>query len=92
MGVYVDDMRLVIKNRNWPYPKACHLVADTVRELHIFAMRLSLRRGWFQKNTIPHYDLTANKRAQALRFGALEITDKRLVEMIKKYRMKKGQQ
>ncbi len=86
MGVYVDDIRLVIKNKNWPYSKACHLVADTTRELHIFAIRLSLRRSWFQTNTIPHYDLTENKRAQALRFGALEITDKRLVEMIREYR------
>lgn len=86
MGVYVDDIRLVVKNRNWPYAKACHLVADTVRELHIFAIRLSLRRGWFQMHTLPHYDLTERKRAQALRFGALEITDKRLVEMIKEHR------
>lgn len=86
MGVYVDDIRLVVKNRYWPYAKACHLVADTIRELHIFARRLSLRRDWFQTNNIPHYDLTENKRDQALRFGALEITNKRMVEMIREHR------
>ncbi len=86
MGVYVDDLRLVVRNRNWPYDKACHLVADTIKELHIFARKLSLRQGWFQLNSLPHYDLTPSKRAQALRFGALAITDRRLVELMKKHR------
>ena len=88
MGVYVDDMRSVIRNKNWPYPKACHLMADSVKELHIFARKLSLKRRWFQSNTIPHYDLTESKRKQSLRFGAIPISDKRLVEMIQEYRQK----
>jgi len=86
MGAYVDDLHPVIKSRNWPYDKACHLVADTVSELHVFARRLSLRRSWFQPGTLPHYDLTENKRKQALRLGALAITDKRLVEIIREQR------
>ena len=86
MSVYIDNMRPVIKNKNWPYNEACHIVADSVRELHIFAIRLSLKRSWFQNNTLPHYDLTPNKRLQALRLGALAITDRRLVEIIRIYR------
>jgi len=89
MGVYVDDLRSVVRNRNWPYNKACHLVADTVRELHAFARRLSLKRGWFQSKTMPHYDLTENKRASALRLGALEISDRRLVKMVRSNRKAK---
>ena len=88
MGVYVDDLRPVMRNKSWPYHTACHLVADTVSELHAFARKLSLRRSWYQSNNnnLPHYDLTENKRGQAVRFGALEITDRRLVEMIQKHR------
>ena len=87
--IYVDNMRPVMRNRNWPYNHACHLVADSELELHTFARRLSLKRSWFQSNTLPHYDLTPNKRMQALRLGAIEITDKRLVEMIRKHRQEK---
>lgn len=89
MSIYVDDLRVVIKNKHWPYDRACHMIADSERELHIFARNISLKRCWFQTNTIPHYDLTPNKRAQAIRLGALEITDKRLVMMINKYREKR---
>ena len=84
--VYVDEMRPVRRNRNWPYDKACHMVSDSLTELHAFARRLSLKRCWYQGNALPHYDLTPNKRIQALRLGAIEITDKQLVEMISKYR------
>lgn len=86
MSVYVDNLRPVTRNRNWPYDNACHMVADSVGELHTFARKLSLRRSWFQLNNLPHYDLTPNKRMQALRLGAIEITDKQLVEMIRKNR------
>jgi len=86
MGVYVDESYPVQRNKNWPYNEACHMVADTVKELHTFARRLSLKRSWFQPRSIPHYDLTPNKRAQALRLGAIAITDRRLVEIIHKHR------
>ena len=85
--VYVDEIRPVIRSRCWPYNKACHLVADTISEMHAFARRLSLRRSWCQKHSsLPHYDLTENKRRQAIRLGAIEITDSQLVEMIREHR------
>ena len=90
MGVYVDDMRPVKRNKNWPYDTACHLIADTHKELMYFALfELDLKRGWLQKGTMPHFDLTENKRSQALRLGALAITDRRLVEMIKHHRKRR---
>lgn len=54
--------------------QSCHLiVAGKLEDLHDFAKRIGLKREWFQENASwPHYDLTANKRAQALRYGALE--------------------
>jgi len=45
MSVYVDEIRV------WPHAKhrcfvdgSCHLMADTLDELHAFAVRLGLRR------------------------------------------------
>lgn len=59
----------------------CHLFADDVTELHVFAKRLGLRREWFQvsqgmSGKFPHYDISPNKRRLALQMGA-EIKDLR---------------
>jgi hypothetical protein len=41
-------------------------------ELHAFAARLGLIRAWFQHgHVVDHYDLTASKRALALKMGAV---------------------
>lgn len=81
--VYVDPIRTCSKSKRWPYTKAAHLVADTVEQLHNFAGRLGLRRQWFQDRPgLPHYDLTVGMRWQAIRKGAIEITQKQLVEMM----------
>jgi hypothetical protein len=47
------------------------MIADTDRELHEMAGRIGVARRWFQED---HYDITKSKRAQALRYGAVEIT------------------
>ena len=54
-------------------------MADNEEELHAFATRLQLRRAWFTAGRWPHYDLTANKRREALKLGALAITSKALL-------------
>lgn len=52
------------------------LFADNLDELHRLAKRIGLRRRWFQrKSAMPHYDLTRNKRREAIMAGAL-IVDK----------------
>jgi len=51
----------------------CHMMADSLEELHALAGKLQLRRDWFQNGKYPHYDLTANKREAALRLGAIPI-------------------
>lgn len=66
MAVFVDDERISWKGRRW-----CHLVADSLEELHQFADRLGLKRDWFQdKASYPHYDVTVSVRSRALRLGA----------------------
>ena len=80
MSVYVDPLHYTRPTKRWRYDKACHLMADTQEELHAFAARLGLRRSWFAaSHRWPHYDLTANKRQQALRLGALEVSGQTLL-------------
>jgi len=71
--VYVDNMRGCVPTTAWKYKQSCHLIADTLTELHSFAKRLGLKREWFQDKILPHYDLTCKKRRLAIRFGAIEI-------------------
>lgn len=54
---------------------SCHMtVIGELDALHAFALKIGLRREWFQAQASwPHYDLTAGKRAQALRHGAVFI-------------------
>ncbi|MCD6392439.1 MAG: DUF4031 domain-containing protein [Planctomycetes bacterium] len=92
MSVYVDPLQASVLKVNWRYPQGCHLIADSDDELHAFATRLGLKLGWFQdKSTMPHYDLTPNKRKQAVRLGAVELTLHQMAERIRSHRtFKKG--
>jgi len=60
------------KSKKWPYSFASHLFADGVGELHRFAESIGLKRRWFQgRSALPHYDITQNKRNQAIKAGAV---------------------
>jgi len=88
MPIYVDPLFNCAKSDKWPYSQACHMTADTTEELHAFAEKLGLKRSWFQchhKNVaMHHYDLTPNKRRQAVRLGAKEITWEERADLVKK--------
>lgn len=59
---------------------SCHMFTDNadIEELHAFALRMGMKRQWFQPHAIaPHYDLTRSRRELALELGALEIDRKR---------------
>jgi hypothetical protein len=81
MSVYVDDAHIpaaVTDRRTGRTYRArwSHLTADTKTELHTFAARIGLSRAWFQDKPggLWHYDVTANKRRQAIAAGAVEIS------------------
>ncbi len=73
----------------WPLPKgasaqaarvfggkeSCHLTTDgDVEELHAFALKIGMKRAWFQAHRVmDHYDLTPARRAAALRAGAVYV-------------------
>lgn len=74
MAVYVDNVKIKWKGRQW-----CHLVADSLDELHFFAKKMGLKRAWFQETaSYPHYDVTIEVRAQALLYGA-KSADRRII-------------
>lgn len=77
MAVYVDPIMQHGKSSSWRWDCSCHLYADTEEELHTLAARIGLDSRWFQsarKHRVPHYDLTVNKRRQALNAGAVSHT------------------
>jgi len=88
--IYVDELTVCIRSKKWPYRQACHMMADSVEELHYFAGRMGLMRSWFQRGSLPHYDLTKGMRLLAVKFGAIEIDKKKFVELMRKYRSRRA--
>lgn len=75
MTVYVDNERIPWRGKLW-----CHLVADSLDELHQFACRVGLKRAWFQDNaSYPHYDVTMSVRDRALALGALPARKRQMI-------------
>lgn len=84
MAVYVDDGK-------YPYRGMlmCHMLADTLKELHAMADKIGIRRKWFQDKNTPHYDICQTKRKLAVKNGAIEIDKYKLVELVQKWRSDK---
>ena len=83
MAVYIDPLVRCRKSAEWPWELSCHLFADTPDELHEFAERVGLSRGWFQSaaGQMPHYDLTKAMRRKAIAGGAVQVTRRRAVKL-----------
>ena len=79
MSVYVDDAVTLWRGRRW-----AHLMADSLDELHAMAARLGMPRHAFQNKTSgAHYDVSADLREQALRWGAIPISRHRDREQVR---------
>jgi hypothetical protein len=78
VSVYVDILGLCATSPHWRHRESCHLLADTVDELHTFADRIGLKRSWFQPRSSPHYDLTRGKRTAAVKLGAIEFSNREM--------------
>lgn len=69
MTVYIDCY-------NAPFQRMimCHMIADTIPELHAMADTIGIARRWFQsKGRTPHYDICKSKKTIALKNGAKEV-------------------
>lgn len=82
MPVYVDR-----QSNQFGRMKMCHMLADTLDELHLMADKIGVNRKWFQANaSTPHYDICKQKRKIAVECGAIEITRRETVALIRKLR------
>lgn len=81
MAVYVDKPFTLFRGMH-----ICHMMADTIEELHEMARKLGLKRVWYQHLSTPHYDLAKSKRTLAIKYGAVEADRKKIVELIKEWR------
>jgi len=65
----------------------CHMLADTLDELHKMAKTIGIKRKWFQDHSnTPHYDICKSKRDLAVKSGAIEIDRRQTVALIRKLR------
>lgn len=81
MTVYVDDAAI-------PYRRGmvmCHMAADTTEELTDMAARIGLRISWLQDEGTyrEHFDVSLTKRRMAVSEGAVEVTRRELVEIMR---------
>jgi hypothetical protein len=66
----------------------CHMIADTLDELHAMAAAIGMRRDWFQPTSFPHYDVSLTRRARAVKLGAVEVDRRELVRIMRRLRVK----
>lgn len=78
MSVYVDDMRARVGRMIM-----CHMIADSEAELHGMADRIGVARRWYQGD---HYDICLASRAKAIAAGAIEITRREAVRILRRRR------
>ncbi|RBM17796.1 DUF4031 domain-containing protein [Streptomyces sp. PT12] len=75
MTVYIDPPTWPGHGRMWS-----HLVSDaSLGELHLFAERLGCPRRAFERD---HYDVPAERYADAVALGAVEVDSRELVSRL----------
>ena len=85
MAVYVDNL----SDWGWRHGLSCHLIGDSVPELIRFAASIGMRPEWFQPVSSPHFDLTAEKRREAVAKGAVELDRKAFVGKLRELRRRR---
>lgn len=86
MAVYVDSAA-----NKFGRMKMCHMMADSLEELHAMADKIGMKRAWFQPESSPHYDVSKERRALAIQYGAIVADRRKIVELIRFYRSIKTQ-
>lgn len=86
MSVYVDDMQA-----GYGRMVMCHMAADTTDELLQMADKIGVQRKWLQASGTwkEHFDICRSKRREAVAAGAIEVSQRALVERMMKRRGQK---
>lgn len=81
MVVYVDDANIAYGRMCM-----CHMIADSRDELIAMVNRIGVSEKWLQHagEKKEHFDISRSKRSAAVVAGAIEITQRELVEIIGK--------
>lgn len=76
MSVYVDDMQC-----GYGRMVMCHMGADTTEELLAMADKIGVARRWLQHPGTwrEHFDICKSKRALAVKYGAVEVSQREFV-------------
>ncbi|MFC6203290.1 MULTISPECIES: DUF4031 domain-containing protein [Psychrobacter] len=83
MAIYVDFVSIEFKGHKW-----CHMLADSLQELHDFAELIEVDKRLFHRNaSYPHYDITLQMRLTAIENGALAADRKKIIECAKKLKV-----
>lgn len=85
MTVYVDEAEIPYRGM-----LMSHMVADSTAELVGMAEAIGLRREWIQEEGTyrEHFDVAKTKRREAIEHGAVEVTTRRVLEIM---RAKRGE-
>ena len=86
--VYVDSLQGYGWKMYGRTVASCHMVADSIAELHAMAARLGLKTCYLQRSGMGdlHYDLTPSRRARAVLLGAVELDRRAFVSVIRRLR------
>ncbi len=89
MTVYVDESKHEVFHGRRRYVM-CHMLADSLGELHSMADTIGVSRRYFQHakrwNQHPHYDICKAKRQLAIINGAVEVTCREMVRVRQRIR------
>jgi hypothetical protein len=65
-----------------------HMIADTKEELFQMVEKVGLPKKHYQpRASFPHFDVMMSTRAKAVAEGAVELTNKQLIEKIRELRL-----
>jgi hypothetical protein len=67
------------------YTDGIHLISDNnLNELHEFAIKIGLKKEWFQDHKFQHYDIWNSKLNKALENGAIKISSKEIIKKLRR--------